>query len=270
MCRAHSGVMSSCCYRSTHEYRVARSAMETHPVWGGPAPPLRPPSCWRPPSWPAQPERTAELQSPTRGRPPPRILGVRKCPKNPFEIMGASNAHRNLVREMGPECWCAVRNATATRVGVRVARGVQNLLVKPTADRDAPRGRAARDGEERRRTGVRCACTGRRNGALSMRLWRMRRAPFGPVRRPGWTRGAFVWQVAVPQGPRRLMEEAASAHLVGVGRRQLLRVPKQCDWTDWRAVGAKKCGIKRGSRGGTSGGRALIGTTIACSATNGA
>jgi hypothetical protein len=67
--------------------------------------------------------------------------------KNPFEIMGASNAHRNLVHEMGPECRCAVRNATATRGGVRAACGVQNLLVQPAADRDAPRGRAARDGK---------------------------------------------------------------------------------------------------------------------------
>ena len=78
---------------------------------------------------------TAFLACPTRangrtakpgegGPTPTQILGVRKCRKNPVEIMGASNAHRNLVREMGPECRCAVRNATATRVGVRAACGV--------------------------------------------------------------------------------------------------------------------------------------------------
>ena len=39
--------------------------------------------------------------------------------------MGTSHAHLNLVREMGPECRCAVRNATATRVGsVRATDGV--------------------------------------------------------------------------------------------------------------------------------------------------
>ncbi len=126
---------------------------------GGPVPPLRPPSCRPPPSWPAQPERTAELQSPARGQPPPRFLGVGKCRKNPVEIVGALNARRNLVREMGPECRCAVRNATATRVGVRAARWVHNLHGQPAAGRDAPRGRAARDGRKRRRIGVRCACT---------------------------------------------------------------------------------------------------------------
>ncbi len=66
------------------------------------------------------------------------------------------------------------------------------------------------------------------------------------------------------------MAEAAGANLLGVGRRQLLRVAKtMADWTDWRAMGAKKCGIKV-AVGATSAGRALIGTTIACSATKGA
>ena len=76
---------------------------------------------------------TAFLACPTRtnGRtakpgegptPHPDFGGRKMSKKNPFEIMGASNAHRNLVREMGPECRCAVRNATATRVGgVRAA-----------------------------------------------------------------------------------------------------------------------------------------------------
>jgi hypothetical protein len=52
----------------------------------------------------------------------------------------------------------------------------------------------------------------------------------GPVCRPGWTRGAFVWQPlvwSVTRGPCRLLAEAASAHLVGVSRCQLLRMPKQ-------------------------------------------
>ena len=93
-------------------------------------------------------------------------------------------------------------------------------------------------------------CTGRRKGALRMLFVSQRSAPFRPVRRPGWTRGAFVWQLlwSVTRGPcRLLMAESASAHLVGVGRRQLLRVPKtMADGTDWEAVGAKKCGIKRG------------------------
>jgi hypothetical protein len=60
--------------------RVARSATETQHIQsgGGPAPPLRPPSCWPPPSWPAQPERTAELQSPARANPHPDLGGPKR------------------------------------------------------------------------------------------------------------------------------------------------------------------------------------------------
>jgi hypothetical protein len=46
-------------------------------------------------------------------------------PKIPIAIMGALIARPNLVRAMGPECRCAVRNATATHVGgVRAGCGV--------------------------------------------------------------------------------------------------------------------------------------------------
>ena len=112
--------------------------------------------------------RTAK---PGEGPTSTQILGVRKCRKNPFEIVGASNAHRNLVREMGPECRCAVRNATAMRVGCNsetcsppqaatLPQGVRHVMGRAEAH------------------GVRCASTGRRTGALRMRSWRMRRAPF--------------------------------------------------------------------------------------------
>ena len=62
------------------------------------------------------------------------------------------------------------------------------------------------------------------------------------------------------------------AHLVGVGRRQLLRVAKtMADWTDWEAVGAKRMPHKeRRLWGALVEGRALIGRTIACSAAKGA
>jgi hypothetical protein len=101
---------------------------------------------------------TASLACPTRtnGRtakpgegptPTQNFWGSENVETNPFEIMGASNAHRNLVRAMGPECRCAVRYATATRVGVRGMCGVHSLHLQPAADRDAPRGRAARDGK---------------------------------------------------------------------------------------------------------------------------
>ena len=147
---------------------------------------------------------TAFLACPTRtnGRtaqpgegptPTLRFLGSENVQKSPFEIVGASNAHRNLVREMGPECGCAVRNATATRVGVRAARGVYNLHVQPAAGRDAPRGRAARDVTSggawvfaaRART-----AQGVTTHAVVAHAWCI----LPPMCRPGWTRGTLVWQ----------------------------------------------------------------------------
>ena len=62
--------------------------------------------------------------------------GSEKVEKNPLAIMGALNAHRNLVREMGPQCRCAARNATVTRVGVR-ACGALSLHMQPATDRNA-------------------------------------------------------------------------------------------------------------------------------------
>ncbi len=61
-----------------------------------------------------------------RGPTPTQIWGgSEKFGNLPLAIMGALNAHQILVRAMGPECRCAVRNAAATRVGsVRVAGGV--------------------------------------------------------------------------------------------------------------------------------------------------
>ena len=112
-------------------------------------PPLRPPSCWRPPSWPAKPERTAELQSPARGPTPTQILGGPKMSK------------KKSVRDYG-RIECATQFGARDGAGVQVrgakrdgdarrrvfaARGVYNLHVQPAADRDAPRGRAARDGK---------------------------------------------------------------------------------------------------------------------------
>ena len=56
----------------------------------------------------------------------------------PLAIMGAWNAPRNLGRAMGPQCRCAVRNATATRFGsVRATGGVCDGVVQPAANRDA-------------------------------------------------------------------------------------------------------------------------------------
>jgi hypothetical protein len=65
-----------------------------------------------------------------RGPDPARIWGVSETSeKGPLAITRASNAHSNLVRTMGPQCRCAVRNAMATRVGV-LARGAWG--VRPT------------------------------------------------------------------------------------------------------------------------------------------
>jgi hypothetical protein len=102
-----------------------------HPVWEEghpvcPAPQLQPPS-W-PPSWPAKPERKMQnCKARARGHPHADIWGSENVGKKSFAIIGASHARRNLVRGMGPECRCAARNATATRVGARAcgAWGVQ-------------------------------------------------------------------------------------------------------------------------------------------------
>ena len=114
----------------------------THPVWGrtGAAAPA------------AFLLATAVLACPTRtngrtakpGEGPTPIQdfwGRKMSKKNPFEIMGASNAHRNLVREMGPECRRAVQNATATRVGVCVQRvGCKTYTCSPPQTATLPEG----------------------------------------------------------------------------------------------------------------------------------
>ena len=88
----------------------------------------------------------------------------------PLAIIGALNAHSNLVRAMGPECRCAVRNAAAARVGgvhvgcrtkccsppqaATLHAGVRHVIIKAEAH-EGP---------------LRCtAGTGRREGAL--RMW---------------------------------------------------------------------------------------------------
>ncbi len=76
-----------------------------------------------------------------RGADPQIFWGRKRSKKNQFEIMGASNAHRNLVREMGPECRCAVRNASATRVGVCVRRvGCKTYTCSPPQTATLPEG----------------------------------------------------------------------------------------------------------------------------------
>ncbi len=74
------------------------------------------------------------------------------------------------------------------------ARGMQQRDVQPAAGRDAPRGRAACHGKSGGAWGL-LRVHRRRKGALRMRLWAHARCIFPPVRRPGWTRGAFVWQL---------------------------------------------------------------------------
>ena len=89
----------------------------------------------------ACPTRTnGRTAKPARGQPPPRYWGSENVEKTPFEIMGASNAHRNLVREMGPECRCAVRNASATRVGVCAHVGCTTYTGSPPQAATLPEG----------------------------------------------------------------------------------------------------------------------------------
>jgi hypothetical protein len=83
--------------------------------------------------------KNAELQSPATGpNPHADIWGSENVEKIPSEIMGASHARRNLVRGMGPQCRCAARNATATRVGAR-ACGAWGVQPRRAARRKAQR-----------------------------------------------------------------------------------------------------------------------------------
>ncbi len=154
----------------------------------GPAPPLRPLSCWPPPSWPAKPERNADLQSPGRANPHPDFWGAKRSEKNLRDY-----AHRNLVRAMGPECRCAVRNATATRVGgfmcvrcmeckaescspplaAMLHEGVWHVMEKAEAHGGSLRVHGGH---------------GTAEGCTTPHAW----CTLPPVRRPGWTRGAFI------------------------------------------------------------------------------
>ena len=74
---------------------------------------------------PNQNKRNGRTAKPGAGQLAP-LLGIRKkSKKSPLAIMVALNAHQKMVRKMGPECRCAVRNAAATRVGgVRAGCGV--------------------------------------------------------------------------------------------------------------------------------------------------
>ena len=87
---AHSCVNERLLLINEHVSTCRGSATETQHIQcgGGPVPPLRPPSCWPPPSWPAKRERMAELQSPARGPTPTQILGVRKCRKKSVRDYG--------------------------------------------------------------------------------------------------------------------------------------------------------------------------------------
>ncbi len=244
----HSALMCEGKFVADEHVSTCRgSATETQHIQcgGGPAPPLWPPSCWRPPSWPAQPERTAELQSPAEGRPPPRFWGSENVEKTPFEIMGALNAHRNSVREMGPECRCAVRNATATRVGVCVRRvGCKTYTCRPPQTATLPEGVRHVMGRAKARGGSLREHRLRR-GAPRMRSCRMRSAPF---RRCVVQVGRAVHLFGSCCATRPMRAEGGGGKCAPC-RRGLSPAPasaKTWPMDQLAAVGAKKCGIKRG------------------------
>ena len=79
---------------------------------------------------------------------------------------------------MGPECRCAVRNATATRVGVCVRRvGCKTYTCSPKQSATLPEGVRHAMGRAEAHGGS-LRVHRRRKGALRMRSWRMRGAPF--------------------------------------------------------------------------------------------
>ncbi len=139
-------------------------------------------------------------------RTPVLFEGPNRSKRTPLAKMGAS--HCNLVRAMGPECRCAVRNATATCVGVRACvwrvgvhrgvqpaatlhEGVQHVIEKAVARWGSLRVHG--DGGRADHARGRAACGSARFRVCS--------------RRPGRTLiGAFVSQPlrVASRGPRRL------------------------------------------------------------------
>ena len=147
----------------------------TSSVGSGPAPPLRSPSGWPPPSWPAQPERTAELHSTAEGRPPPRFWGSEQVEK----IRSRLCARRMRIaircvrwgRSAGARCETRRRRACVRRVGCKI------YTCSPAQTATLPEGVRNVMGRAEARGGSLCVHR-RRRGALCMRLWRMRGAPF--------------------------------------------------------------------------------------------
>jgi hypothetical protein len=154
-----------------------------------------------------------------------------------------------------------VRHGTSRSLA-KMGRGASNAhrnLVRATGQTEA--------------LGAQCACpagTVTAEGCIAHAVRCTRSAPF---RRCVFQVGRVVlilqllWVAS--HGPCRLMAEAG-AHLVGVRRREFLRVPKHGRWTD---SGAGRVGTDLWANAGWAGygavGRALIGSTFAFSSTKG-
>ncbi len=89
---------------------------------------------------------------------------------------------------------CGAKRVRDARRRVCAERGVSNRVVQPAAGRDAPRGRAARNGESGGAWGF-AARARTAEGCTTHVVVAHARCTLPPVRRPGWTRGAFVWQL---------------------------------------------------------------------------
>ncbi len=137
-------------------------------------------------------------------------------------------------RSAGARCETRRRRTSASvrRVGCKI------YLCSPTQTTTLPEG--VRHVFERMRMGVRCACTGRRKGALRMRSWRMRGASFRrcvvPVGRAVQLFGSCC--------ATRPMRADGGVGKCAPCRRGSSPTPASAktmaDGTDWRAVGARK------------------------------
>ena len=197
MCRAHSGVMWPGCCHSMHEYRVARSAMETQHIHCGERTGAATSAAFLLATafLACQTRANGRTAKPGEGADPHPDFGGPKMSK---KIRSRLWARRMRIaiwcarwgRSAGARCETRPRRASACvrRVGCTTYTGSPpQAATLPEGVRHVM-GRADAHGGSLRVHGTAEGCT---THAVVAHAWCI----LPPVRRPGWTRGAFVWQL---------------------------------------------------------------------------